>query len=75
MSDFGRLLILCGVVLVVVGGLLLLLPRLGIQLGKLPGDLRFESGPFTCFIPIATSIILSILLTLGLNLLGRFFNR
>lgn len=75
MTDFGRALIVFGVVLVVVGGLLVLLPRLGLQLGKLPGDLRFESGQFTCFIPIATSILLSILLTIGLNLLGRFFNR
>jgi hypothetical protein len=75
MSDLGRLLILFGVVLVVVGGLLLLLPRLGVSLGKLPGDLRFEVGQLTCFVPLATSIILSILLTIGLNLLGRFFNR
>lgn len=67
--------ILFGVVLVVVGGLFLLLPRLGIQLGKLPGDLRFEIGQFTCLVPIATSIILSILLTIGLNLLARLLNR
>lgn len=75
MSDLGRLLIIFGVLLVVIGGLVLLLPRLGVSLGRLPGDLRFETDQFTCLIPIATSIILSIILTIGLNLLGRFFNR
>lgn len=75
MGDLGRLLVIAGVVLLVVGGLITLLPRIGINLGRLPGDLRFESRQFTCLVPIATSIILSILLTLGLNLLGRFFDR
>jgi len=75
MTDLGRVLIVLGVVLLVAGGLILLLPRLGLSLGRLPGDLRFETGQFTCLIPIATSILLSLLLTLGLNLLGRFLDR
>lgn len=75
MTDLGRILIIFGVVLLMVGGLLTLLPRLGVPLGRLPGDLRFETGQFTCLIPIATSIILSILLTASLNLLARFFDR
>jgi len=74
MTDLGRVLIVLGVVLLVAGGLILL-PRLGLSLGRLPGDLRFETGQFTCLIPIATSILLSLLLTLGLNLLGRFLDR
>jgi hypothetical protein len=75
MSDLGRLLVVAGVVLLIVGGLITLLPRLGIQLGRLPGDFRFDLGQMTCLVPIATSIILSLLLTIGLNLLARFFNR
>jgi hypothetical protein len=75
MVDLGRLLVAAGVVLLFVGGLFVVLPRLGINLGRLPGDFRFETGQFTCLVPIATSILLSILLTLGLNLLGRFFDR
>jgi hypothetical protein len=63
---------LVGGVLLVAGGLIILLPRLGLPLGRLPGDLRFETGQFTCLIPLATSIILSIVLTVGLNLLARF---
>lgn len=72
MNDIGRILVLVGAVLLVAGGLIILLPRLGLPLGRLPGDLRFETGQFTCLIPIATSIILSIVLTVGLNLLARF---
>lgn len=72
MTDIGRILLILGVVLLVAGSLFILLPRLGLPLGRLPGDLRFETGQFTCLIPIATSIILSILLTIGLNLLARF---
>lgn len=64
-----------GLGLLVIGGLFLLLPRLGISLGRLPGDLRFEVGQFTCLVPIATGILLSVILTIGLNLLIRFFNR
>lgn len=75
MADLGRILIVIGILLLVVGGLFVLLPRLGLPLGRLPGDLRFEMGQFTCLVPIATTILLSIILTIGLNLLARFFNR
>ncbi len=73
MPDFGRILIALGIVLLLVGGLFVLLPRVGINLGRLPGDLRFDTGQTTCLIPIATSILLSLLLTIVLNLIGRFF--
>ena len=73
MPDLGRLLIVLGIVLLVVGGLFVFLPRIGINLGRLPGDFQFGNGQTTCLVPIATSIILSILLTIILNLIGRFF--
>ncbi|MEX1072034.1 MAG: DUF2905 domain-containing protein [Anaerolineales bacterium] len=75
MNDLGRILIFAGIGLLLVGGLVSQLPRLGIQLGRLPGDIRYETDQFTCLVPIAASILLSILLTIGLNLFGRFFNR
>ena len=74
MSDFGRILILAGLLLFLIGGLFTLFPRLGITLGRLPGDIRLETDQLTCLIPIGTSILLSILLTIGLNLLGWFLN-
>jgi len=73
MPDFGRILVLVGVVLLIVGGLFIFLPRLGINLGRLPGDFQLGNGQTTCLVPIATSIVLSLLLTLILNLIGRFF--
>ena len=75
MLDFGRVLIALGLVLLILGGLFVLLPRIGLNLGKLPGDFSFDLGQTTCLIPLASSILLSILLTVGFNLLVRFFNR
>jgi hypothetical protein len=75
MNDLGRLMMIAGAVLLAAGGLVLLLQRTGINLGRLPGDIRYQSGQFTCLVPIATSILLSVLLTIVLNLLARFFNR
>jgi hypothetical protein len=73
MNELGRFLLIAGAILLVIGGLVLLLPRLGISLGKLPGDLSFGSGGLTCLVPLGTSILLSIILTIGLNLIARFF--
>lgn len=66
MADAGRLLLIFGVLLVVIGGGLMLFGRLHV-----PGDLTFKAGGATVYVPIATSIILSILLTLVLNLVLR----
>ena len=66
MQDAGRLLLVVGIVLVVVGGGLMLFGRF-----HLPGDFTFKSGSTTVYIPLATSIIISVLLTLVLNLLLR----
>ena len=62
MGEMGRLLLLIGVALVVAGLLFLLASRLGI--GRLPGDFVIRRGNVSCFFPLATSLILSILLTL-----------
>jgi hypothetical protein len=66
MQDAGRLLLVFGVLLAVIGGALMLFGR-----WHLPGDFTFRSGGVTVYVPIATSIILSILLTLVLNVLFR----
>jgi uncharacterized membrane-anchored protein YitT (DUF2179 family) len=69
-AELGRILILVGVAVVIIGGLLLLAGRVP-WLGRLPGDIRMERGNLTCFVPLATSIILSIILTIVLNVLIR----
>jgi hypothetical protein len=69
-ESLGRLLLLFGVILVVLGGLLFLAGKLPF-LGRLPGDIVIERKNFTFYFPLATSILLSILLTLLLSLFGR----
>lgn len=66
MGDVGRLLLVFGVVLVVIGGALMLFGRF-----HLPGDLTFRSGNITVYVPLATSIILSLVATVVLNLVFR----
>lgn len=67
----GRWIIVAGLVLVAVGVAVLLGERLGIRLGRLPGDLvwRGKNGAF--YFPLMTSILLSVILTLVLWLFGR----
>lgn len=71
----GRLLILLGIGLVIVGGLVYLFARWGVNLFRLPDDIRIQTENVTCLIPLASSIILSIVLTLLLNVIIRFMNR
>jgi hypothetical protein len=73
----GRWMVAGGVLLVVIGGLIWALGRftgLG-QLGQIPGTVRIEGAGMTCIIPILGSIVLSLVLTLLLNVIIRFFNR
>jgi len=63
----GRILIILGVVLVVVG----LLVNLGLPIGRLPGDISVRRGNVSFYFPLTTSIIASILLTLLLMFLSR----
>jgi DUF2905 family protein len=72
MSDLGKMLIVLGVVLVVGGAVLILLGRTGLPLGKLPGDILYRGKNTTFYFPLATSILLSIVLSLLLYVFGRF---
>jgi len=67
MGELGKLFIITGAALLVVGVALVLAPRVPF-LGRLPGDMSFEWGGARIYFPLATSIIVSILLTLLLNL-------
>lgn len=75
MYPFARLLMILGVILFLIGGLIYLIARLGIPLGRLPGDIRIQGDNFTCFFPIATTILLSIILTMIINIIARYLNR
>lgn len=74
LGQAGKLLFVLGATLALVGGLIWLLGRVGF-VGHLPGDIRIERRGFTCVIPLATSILLSIVLTVALNVVVRLLRR
>lgn len=70
MAELGKMLIFFGIILAVVGVLLLFAPKIP-WLGKLPGDLVYRGERVTFYFPLATSILLSVVLTLLLYLFRR----
>lgn len=66
----GRILLMSGLLLAALGALLLLSGRLG-WLGRLPGDIRFTRDGMSIYIPVVTCVLISIVITLILNLLGK----
>jgi hypothetical protein len=67
--ELGRLIVIIGVVLVVIGGLAMLGIRL--PFGRLPGDIAIEGERGGIYIPIVTTLIISVILTIVINLLVR----
>jgi len=72
MADFGKVLVLLGVILAVAGMVMVLLGRTGLPLGRLPGDILYRGKNMTFYFPLATSLLLSVVLSLVLCLIGRF---
>ena len=70
MDDLGKFLVIFGIILVAVGLILLAAPKIP-WLGRLPGDILVKRKNFTFYFPIATSIILSIVLTVLINLFKK----
>lgn len=75
MSTLARTLVFAGLGLVALGGLVWLLGRTGLPLGQLPGDFSWksESGNTRVYVPLATMLLVSLVLTLVVNLLWRLF--
>jgi len=71
MEQMGRMLIVIGFAIVVVGLLLALGPKLPFRLGRLPLDFHYQRDNFTFYFPLGTSILVSVLLTLFFGLLNR----
>ena len=71
MADLGKMLLLFGVVLAAIGLLLVLLGRTGLPVGRLPGDIVYRGKHTTFYFPLATSILLSIVLSLVLYFVSR----
>jgi hypothetical protein len=78
-DSIGRLILFTGIGIAFIGLLITFatqIPGLN-RLGNLPGDIRYTSagGSFGCFVPIVTSIVLSVGLTIVLNLVIRLLNK
>jgi hypothetical protein len=69
--QLGKTLIFTGIILIVVGILLLFMPHIPF-LGRLPGDIHLKGRRWSFYFPLATSILLSIILTLLLWLINHF---
>ena len=72
MTDFGKLLILLGGVLLVAGVVLVLLGRTNLPVGRLPGDIVYRGKNTTFYFPLMTSLLLSLLLSVVLYVIGRW---
>jgi hypothetical protein len=70
LRDFGKFLLVAGIVLAAAGALLMASLRLPFRLGRLPGDVAYSSRHGTIYFPIVTCILLSVLLTLVLRIVN-----
>jgi DUF2905 family protein len=68
--NIAKILIVFGLLIALAGVVLLLVGRVP-WLGRLPGDIHYQRGNFTFYFPLATSLLLSVVLTLILYFLGR----
>lgn len=72
MTELGKLLIGLGAVIVVAGIVLMLLGRTNLPLGRLPGDFVYRGKNTTVYFPLATSILVSLVLTVVLYVVARW---
>ena len=71
MEQIGRSLIILGVVILVIGVLLTMGPRLPFRIGRLPLDFRYQRDNFSVYFPLGTSILISLVLTLVFALVNK----
>ena len=71
-QDIGKALIILGVVVAIIGLLVTFGPRIPL-LGRLPGDISIHRGDTHIYIPLATGLLLSIVLTIVVNVVLRLF--
>ncbi len=71
----GKWILILGVVLIVVGAIIWLIESVGLRLGRLPGDVRMRGEGWTFSFPIMTCLVVSVVLTVLLNLAISFWRR
>lgn len=75
METLARYLMLAGISLFVIGGGMYLAAKFGLPLGRLPGDIRIEGENGGFYFPLTSSILVSVVLTLLLNVALRWFRK
>lgn len=72
MTDLGKLLVFFGATLVIVGIVVVALGRTNLPLGRLPGDIVYRGKHTTFYFPLATSLLLSVVLSIVMYVVGRW---
>ena len=72
MTDLGKLLIVLGAILALSGAVLVFLGKTNLPLGRLPGDIFYRGKNTTVYFPLATSLLLGVVLSIVLYLIGRW---
>lgn len=75
MENIARYLMIGGIILFLIGGGVYLAAKFGIPLGRLPGDIRIEDQNGSFYFPITSSILVSVVLSVLLNIIFRFIKK
>ena len=75
MESIARYLMLGGIILFLVGGCVYFAAKFGIPLGRLPGDIRIEGENGSFYFPVMSSILISVVLSILLNIISRFLKK
>ena len=75
MGGLAKMLMLAGAVMFLVGVAVFLVEKIGLPFGRLPGDISYEGKNFRVFAPITSMIVVSVVLTVIVNLISRFGGR
>lgn len=75
LPSLSKIFLIIGGVFLILGGLFYLASRFNLPLGRLPGDFQIQGKGFTCLFPLATFILISIVLSVILTLVSRLLGR
>jgi hypothetical protein len=75
METIARYLMFAGIALFLIGVGVYLASKFGIPLGRLPGDIRMEGENGSFYFPVTSSILVSVILTILMNIVSRFLNK
>ncbi len=75
MESLARTLMIGGIILFLIGGGVYIASKFGIPLGRLPGDIRIEGENGSFYFPVISSILVSVVLTIVLNLISSFLKK